>query len=65
MPEPAEAKTWSTGARSGSPRPPPPTIPSHPGRFSVKEGEEKRMQEELLFGVGAQFGSGKSKPVSG
>ncbi|KAI7772351.1 hypothetical protein LZL87_007712 [Fusarium oxysporum] len=60
-----EAKTWSTGARSGSPRPAPPTNPTYLGRLSVKEGEKERTQEELLFGFGAQFGSGKSKPASG
>lgn len=59
----AEAKTWSTGARSGSPRPAPPAIPSRPGGLSTKGGEENVMQEELLFGFGAQFESGNSKPA--
>ncbi|EXA34419.1 hypothetical protein FOQG_10399 [Fusarium oxysporum f. sp. raphani 54005] len=65
MPEPVEAKTWSTGARSGSPRPTPPSNPSHPGRLSIKGGDEKSVQEEVLFGFGAQFESDKSKPASG
>ncbi|CCT76079.1 uncharacterized protein FFB20_10325 [Fusarium fujikuroi] len=65
MPEPVEAETWSTKARSGSPRPTPPAVPSQAGKPSLKELKEKNTQEEVLLGFGAQFGSGKSKPASG
>ncbi|RSL43249.1 hypothetical protein CEP54_015157 [Fusarium duplospermum] len=72
MPNLVEADTWSTVARSGSPRPPPNgdnvTPPSTSGSGPVKpssEEEQKRMQDELLFGIGAHIGTEGPKPASG
>ncbi|RSL68837.1 hypothetical protein CEP53_002439 [Fusarium sp. AF-6] len=72
MPNLVETETWSTVARSGSPRPPPagynvtPTFTSDYGPLKPSsEKEQKRMQDELLLGIGAHIGTAGSKPVSG
>ncbi|RSL82333.1 hypothetical protein CEP51_005250 [Fusarium floridanum] len=72
MPNIVETETWSTIARSGSPIPPPagdnvtPAFTSGYGPLKPSsEKEQKRMQDELLLGIGAHVGTAGSKPVSG
>ncbi|KAM0427879.1 hypothetical protein ACHAPT_007338 [Fusarium lateritium] len=68
-----ETKTWVTVATIDSPRPPSPddnAVPSltsdgHVGKPTVSEEQKKSMQDELLLGIGAQFGTGEHKSASG
>lgn len=68
----SEPETWSTVARSGSPRPAPSgdAAPSSAtvgdsGKPGVSEEEKRRIQDELLVGVGARLGSGEPRSASG